>query len=67
MEHIVDRGSDIVFITETWLQSDKNSVTAEAKTYGYRLLHDKRENREKEEEEELVSLPNLRYKLSSFQ
>ena len=48
MEHIVDRGSDIVFITETWLQSDKNSVTAEAKTYGYKLLHDERKNREKD-------------------
>ena len=47
MEHIVDRGSDIVFITETWLQSDKNSVTAKAKTYGYKLLHDKRKTEKK--------------------
>ena len=44
----MDRDSDIVFLTETWLQSDKNSVTAEAKTYGYKLLHDTRKNREKD-------------------
>ena len=48
MEHIVDRKSDIVFLTETWLQSDKNSITAEIKTYGYKLLHDRRKDRKKE-------------------
>ena len=48
MEHIVDRESDIVFLTETWLQFDKNSVTAEIKTYGYELLHDRRKDREKD-------------------
>ena len=47
MEHIKDRMSDIVFLTETWLQSDKNSVTAEAKTFGYKFLHDRRKNRSK--------------------
>ena len=48
MEHIVDRKSDIVFLTETWLQSDKNSITAEIKTYGYKILHDRRKDRKKE-------------------
>ena len=48
MEHILDRGSDVVFLTETWLQEDKNAITAEIKTYGYRLLHDRRKDREKE-------------------
>ena len=48
MEHIVDRNSEVVFITETWLHSDKNSVTAEVKTYGYQLLHDIRKDREKD-------------------
>ena len=38
MEHIVDRESDIVFLTETWLQFDKNSVTAGIKTYGYECM-----------------------------
>ena len=48
MEHIIDRESDIVFLTETWLQSDNNSITAEIKTYGYRLLHNRREDRAKD-------------------
>ena len=48
MEHIMDRKSDIVFLTETWLQSDNNSITPEIKTYGYRLLHDRRKEREKD-------------------
>ena len=48
MEHILDRQSDVVFLTETWLQSEKNSITAEIKTYGYQLLHNVRKNREKD-------------------
>ena len=48
MEHILDRKSDIVFLTETWLPSDKNSITAEVKTYGYKLLHNRRKDRLKE-------------------
>ena len=32
----------------TWLQSDSNAITAEIKTYGYKLLHDRRKDREKE-------------------
>ena len=48
MEHILDRNSDVVFLTETWLQSDKNAVTAEIQTYGYKLLHNRRKDREKD-------------------
>ena len=48
MEHIVDRKSDIIFLTETWLQTDKNNITAEIKTYGYKLLHNRRKDRKKE-------------------
>ncbi len=47
MEHVLDRNSDIVFLTETWLHSDKNAITAEIKTYGYKLLHNRRKDREK--------------------
>ena len=47
-EHIIDRDSEVVFLTETWLESDKNSVTAEVKSYGYRLLHVRRKDRNKE-------------------
>ena len=45
MEHVLDCNSDIVFLTETWLPSDKNAITAEIKTYGYRLLHNRRKDR----------------------
>ena len=48
MEHILDRDADIVFLTETWLTSDCNHVTAMVKTYGYELLHCRRKNRQKE-------------------
>ena len=48
MEYLVDREADVVFLTETWLQSDKNNITAEIKTYGYKLLHDRRKDRAKE-------------------
>ena len=48
MEHIQDRQSDVVFLNETWLQSEKNSITAEIKTYGYELLHNIRKDREKD-------------------
>ena len=48
MEHILDCNSDIVFLTETWLQTDKNPITAEIKTYGYTLLHDRRKDRRKD-------------------
>ena len=48
MEHIIDADPDIVFFTETWLQSEKNSVTAEVKSFGYKLLHDPRKEREKD-------------------
>ena len=48
MEHITDRDSDIVFLTETWLTSDSNHVTAMVKTFGYELLPCRRKNRKKE-------------------
>ena len=48
MEHIQDHNPSIVFLTETWLKSDVSDVTALVKTYGYRLVHNRRKNREKE-------------------
>ena len=39
MEYLVDYNPDITFVTETWLQSEFNEVTAKVKTYGYRLIH----------------------------
>ena len=48
MEHLTDSNPDIVFLTETWLTSEKNNITAEVKEYGYELLHKIRKNREKD-------------------
>ena len=48
MEFLIDHNTDIAFITETWLTSDKNSVTAEIKNYGFELKHNIRKDREKE-------------------
>ena len=39
MEHLTDNKPDVVFLTETWLTSEKNNITAEVKDYGYELLH----------------------------
>ena len=39
MEHIVDCSADIVFVTETWLTSQCNDVTANIYTYNYHLHH----------------------------
>ena len=39
MEHVRDNNADIVFITETWLASERNNITATFKDYGYTLYH----------------------------
>ena len=48
MEHLLDRMPKIVFLNETWLKSDVSDITALVKTYGYKLVHNRRKNREKE-------------------
>ena len=48
MEHIRDRDSDLVFITETWLKSEKCSITADIKNYGYIMRHNIRKDPDKE-------------------
>ena len=48
MEYILDKQSDIVFISETWLKSDKNNITADIKDYGYTLIHNIRDDPDKE-------------------
>ena len=44
MEHVLDYKADIVFITETWMTSNKNKITATVKDYGYTLYHNIREH-----------------------
>ena len=39
---------DVIFLTETWLTSEKNDITAEVKDYGYVLLHKNTKNGEKD-------------------
>ena len=48
MEHLLDRDPSIVFISETWLKSNKNDVTALVSTCGYKLLHNIRKDRQKD-------------------
>jgi len=48
MEHVSDHDPDVAFVTETWLKSDKNKITAEIKTYGYDLKHCIRNDPEKD-------------------
>ena len=47
MEHIVDFGADIIFLTETWLKADKSKITADIKDYGYELKHSVRQDSSK--------------------
>ena len=44
----MDNNVGIVFISEIWLESDTNDITALVKTYGYVLLHNRHKNREKD-------------------
>ena len=48
MEHVVDYDADVLFLSETWLKSKRNNVTAKFQEYGYKLFHNIRWNRAKE-------------------
>ena len=48
LEHVSDHEADIVFLSETWMESDKNDITAAVKSSGYTLIHNRRREREKE-------------------
>ena len=43
----MDYKADVIFLSETWMSSDDDDITAVIKTYGYKLLHNRRRNREK--------------------
>lgn len=47
MEHVKDHDADVVFLSETWMQSNNDDITAMIKPYGYKLLHNRRRNRDK--------------------
>ena len=48
MEHVLDHDADVLFLSEAWLKSKKNSITATFDEYGYVLHHIIRKNRAKE-------------------
>ena len=48
MEHVIDCDADVMLLSETWLKSKRNNVTAAVKEYGYTLRHCIRSNRAKE-------------------
>ena len=48
MECATDYDADVMFLSETWLRSRRNEVTAEVDEFGYALYHTIRKNRAKE-------------------
>ena len=42
---LIDNQIHLALISETWLSSQSNSITAQVKSYGYELLHVFREKR----------------------
>ena len=48
MEHVTDFDADVLFLSETWLKSKKNNITAMFDEYGYKLHHNIRKERKKE-------------------
>ena len=48
MEHVTDGDADVILLSETWLKSKRNNVTATVCDYGYTLHHTIRKNRAKE-------------------
>ena len=48
IEHVLDYKADVVFLAETWMEAEKNDITAVIKSRGYKLLHNRRVNRKKE-------------------
>ena len=47
MEHVIDCEADVMLLSETWLKSKRNDVTAAVSQYGYTLHHCNRNNRAK--------------------
>ena len=41
--------ADVVFISETWMQSNNDDITAQIKSHGYVMKHNRRRNRDKDQ------------------
>ena len=48
MEQVIDYDTDVMLLSETWLKSNRNSVTATVESYCYKLHHNTRKGRAKE-------------------
>ena len=48
MEYASDNDADIMMLSETWLKTKRNEITASVKEFGYVLRHTIRKNRAKE-------------------
>ena len=48
MEHVQDYDADVVFVSETWMQSNNDDITAQIVPYGYIMKHNRRQNRDKD-------------------
>ena len=43
----MDYDADLLFLSDTWMQTDKDDITAMLQTYGYKLMRNRRRNRDK--------------------
>ena len=66
MEHVKDCEAHFVFLTETWLTSQNNDVTAIIKSHGYKLYHHVRDNPLKQSGGGVAILYLDKYKLKKF-
>ena len=48
MEHVIDHQVNVLFSSETWVTSKKDTTTAMFEEYGYVLHHNMRKDRRKE-------------------
>ena len=65
MEHVIDFSADVVILSETWLTSQTNDVTAYVQTRGYNLKHVFRQDEVKKGGGGVGILCHKKYKLNS--
>ena len=66
MEHVIDFSADVVILSETWLTSQTNDVTAYVQTRGYNLKHVFRQDEVKKGGGGVGILCHKKYKLNSI-
>ena len=66
MEHIIDCSADVVLLSETWLTSLTNDITAYVQTHGYYLKHVFRQDEVKKGGGGVGILCHKKYRLNSI-